>query len=194
MAHRQALATLTNKQTPHLQNGIKTNLDIRTGIMGLRRIIQSSHYPAVRSEDSPTNHQRNKSHLRQGYAYPTSPNCPSGTNRHSSHNTAVSPKPTDGRNLRTAKQQAITKKMDTWCDHLRQRRWTSPRLPPTRINALAHRNNNKSFLCLLILELNFKKLLRYVEARRALICDNLPTSICYFRYFRGRISKTKPHL
>jgi len=30
-------------------------------------------------------------------------------------------------------------------------------------------------------------LLRDVQARRALICDNLPTIICYFRYFRGRI-------
>jgi hypothetical protein len=39
MAHRQALATLTNKQTPHLQNGIKTNLNIQTGTLGLRRII-----------------------------------------------------------------------------------------------------------------------------------------------------------
>jgi len=117
--------------------------------MGLRCIIQSSHYPAVPSEDSPTNHQctmvRNKSYLTQGSAYPTSPNCPSGTNRHSSHSTAISPKPTDGTNPRSAKQQAIAKKMDTWCDHLRQRRWTSPRLPPTRINALAHRDNNKSF-------------------------------------------------
>jgi hypothetical protein len=72
-------------------------------------------------------------------------NCPSGTNRHSSHSTAISPKPTDGTNPRSAKQQAIAKNMDTWCDHLRQRRWTSPTLPPTRINALAHRDNNKSF-------------------------------------------------
>jgi hypothetical protein len=54
-------------------------------------------------------------------------------------------------------QQAIAKKMDTWCDLLRQRRWASPRLPPTKIIALAHRDNNKSFLWLLILELNFKK-------------------------------------
>jgi len=88
---------------------------------------------------------RNKSYLTQGSAYPTSPNCPSGTNRHSSHSTAISPKPTDGTNPRSAKQQAIAKKMDTWCDHLSQRRWTSPTLPPTRINALAHRDNNKSF-------------------------------------------------
>jgi len=36
--------------------------------------------------------------------------------------------------------------------------------------------------------------LRHVQARRALICDNLPTSICYFRYNRGRLNKTKPHL
>jgi hypothetical protein len=161
MAYQQALATLTNKQTPHLQNGIKTNLDIRTGTMGLRRIIQSSHYPAVPSEDSSTNHQcptvRNKSYLTQGSVYPTSPNCPTGTNRHSSHSTAVSPKPTDGTNPRYAKQQPIAKKMDTWCDLLRQRRWTSPRLPPTRTNALANRDNNKSLLWLLILELNKKK-------------------------------------
>ena len=111
--------------------------------------IQSRHYPAVPSEDSPTNHQctmvRNKSYLTQGSAYPTSTNCPSGTNRHSSHSTAISPRRTDGTNPRSAKQQAIAKKMDTWCDHLRQRRWTSPRLPPTRIDTLAHRDNNKSF-------------------------------------------------
>lgn len=37
-------------------------------------------------------------------------------------------------------------------------------------------------------------LLRHVQARRALICDNLPTSICYFRCIRGRLNKTKPHL
>jgi len=96
---------------------VKTNLDIRTGTMGLRCIIQSSHYPAVPSEDSPTNHHctmvRNKSYLTQGSAYPTSPNCPSGTNRHSSHSAAISPKPTDGTNPRSAKQQAIAKKMDT---------------------------------------------------------------------------------
>jgi len=117
--------------------------------MGLCCIIQSSHYPAVPSEDSPTNHQcptvRKKSYLTQGFAYPTSPNCPSGTNRHSSHSIAISPKPTDGTNPRSAKQQAIAKKMDTSRDHLTQRRWTSPRLPPTRINALAHRDNYKSF-------------------------------------------------
>jgi len=93
------------------------NLDIRTGTMGLRCIIQSSHYPAVPSEDSPTVHQctmvRNKSYLTQRSAYPTSPNCPSGTNRHSSHSTAISPKLTDGTNPRSAKQQAIAKKMDT---------------------------------------------------------------------------------
>jgi hypothetical protein len=157
MAHRQALATLTNKQTPHLQNGIKTNLDLRTGTMGLRCFIQSSHYPAVPSEDSPTNHQcptvRNKQ-TTQGSVYPTSTNCPTGTNRHSSHSTAISPKPTDGTNTSSAKQQAIAKKIDSWRDLLRQRRWTSPRLPPTRINALAHRDNNKRFLWLLILELN----------------------------------------
>jgi len=104
---------------------------------------------ALRSEDSPTNHQctmvRNKSYLTQVSAYPTSPNCPSGTNGHSSHSTAISRKPPDGTNPRSAKQQAIAKKMDTWCDHLRQRRLTSPRLPPTRINALAHRDNNKRF-------------------------------------------------
>jgi len=85
--------------------------------MGLRCIIQSSHYPAVPSEDSPTNHQcpmvRNKSYHTQGFAYPTSQNCPSGTNRHSSHSTAISPKPTDDTNPRSAKQQAIAKKMDT---------------------------------------------------------------------------------
>jgi len=61
------------------------------------------------------------------------------------NDSAFSPKPTDGTNPRSAKQQAIAKKMDTWCDHLRQRRWTSPTLPPTGINALAHRDNNKSF-------------------------------------------------
>ena len=86
-------------------------------LLGLRCIIQSSHYPAVPSEDSPTNHQcptvRNKSYLTQGSAYPTRPNCPSGTNRHSSHSTAISPKPTDGTNPPSAKQQAIAKKMDT---------------------------------------------------------------------------------
>ena len=37
-------------------------------------------------------------------------------------------------------------------------------------------------------------LLRHVQARRALICGILPTSICYFRYIRGRLSKSKPHL
>jgi hypothetical protein len=129
--------------------------------MGLRCFLQSSHYPAVPSEDSPTDHQspmvRNRSYLTQGSVYPTSPNCPSRTNRHSSHSTANSPKPTDGTNSRSAKQQAIAKKMDNWCAHLRQRRWTSPKLQPTRIIALAHRDNNKSFLWLLILELNFKK-------------------------------------
>ena len=56
---------------------------------------------------------RNKSYLTLGSAYPTSPNCPSGTNRHSSHSTAVSPKPTDSTKPRSAKQQAIAKKMDT---------------------------------------------------------------------------------
>ena len=85
--------------------------------MGLRCIIQSSHYPEVPSEGSPTNHQctkvRNKSYATQGSEYPTSPNCPSGTNRHSTHSTAVSPKPPDGTNPRSAKQQAIAKKMDT---------------------------------------------------------------------------------
>jgi hypothetical protein len=117
----------------------------------------------VPSEDSPTNHQcpmvRNKSYFTQGSVYPTSPNCPSGTNRHSSHSTAISTKPTDGTNSRSAKQQAIAKKMDTWCDLLRQRRWTSPRLPPTRILALTHRYNNKSFLWLLILELKQNKIM-----------------------------------
>ena len=83
----------------------------------IHTLIQSSHYPAVPSEDSPTNQQctmvRNKSYLTQGSAYPTSPNCPSRTNRHSSHSTVISPKSTDGTNPRSAKQQAIAKKMDT---------------------------------------------------------------------------------
>jgi len=37
-------------------------------------------------------------------------------------------------------------------------------------------------------------LLRYVRVHRALNWDNLPSSICYFKYFRGRLSKTKPYL
>ena len=45
MAHRQALTTLTNKQTPNIQNGIKTNLDLRIGTMELCRIIQTSQKP-----------------------------------------------------------------------------------------------------------------------------------------------------
>jgi hypothetical protein len=79
--------------------------------------MKSSHYPAIPSEDSQTNHQcpmaRNKSYLIQRSAYPTSPNCPTGTNRHSSHSTAISPKPTHGTNTHSAGQQAIAKKMDT---------------------------------------------------------------------------------
>jgi hypothetical protein len=146
--------------------------------MGLCCIIQSSHYPEVPIEDSPTNHQcpmvRNKSYVTQGSVYPTIRNCPTGTNWHSSHSTAVSPKPTDGTNPRSAKQQAIAMKMDTGCDYLRHRRWTSPRLPPTRINALAHRDNNKSILWLVILELK-KNLMSFQSTWT--VCDVLSLPI-----------------
>ena len=117
MAHRQALTTLTNKQTPDIQNGIKTNLDLRIGIMGLCRVIQPSQSPEVPSEDPSTNHQRsmvcNKSYLTQRSKYPASPNGPSATNRHSSYNTTISPQPPDGTCPQPARQQAIAKKMDT---------------------------------------------------------------------------------
>jgi hypothetical protein len=120
-------------------------LDVRTGTTGLRRIIQYSHHPEIPSEDSPTNSQCpmvcNKSYLTQRFTYPTSPNCPTGTNRNLSLSTAISPKLAHGTNTHSARQQAIAKKMDTWRDHLRQRRWTSLWLPPTRINTLAYRDN-----------------------------------------------------
>ena len=110
MVHRQPLTTLTNKQTPNIQNGIKTNLDLRIGIMGLCRIIQPSQNPEVPSEDPSTNHQR---YLTQRSEYPASPNGPSATNRHSPYSTTISPQPPDGTCPQPAKQQAIKKKMDT---------------------------------------------------------------------------------
>jgi hypothetical protein len=81
--------------------------------MGLRCIIQYSHHPAIPSKDSPTNYQCpmvcNKSYLTQRLTYPTSPYCPTGTNRNLSHGTAISTKPTHGTNTHSARQQAIAK-------------------------------------------------------------------------------------
>jgi hypothetical protein len=51
-------------------------------------------------------------------------------------------------------------------------------VPITRVAPMAHHTT----------------LLRHVRARRELICDNPPSSIRYFKYFRGRLSKTKPYL
>ena len=101
----------TNKQTPNIQNGIKTNLDLRIGIMGLCRIIQPSQNPEVLSEDPSTNHQRsmvcNKSYLTQRSEYPANPNGPSATNRYSSYNTTISPQTPHGTCPQPARQQAI---------------------------------------------------------------------------------------
>jgi len=117
MAHQQALTTLTNKQTPNIQNGIKTNLDLWIGIMGLCRIIRPSQNPEVPSKDPSTNHQRsmvyNKSYLTQRSEYPASPNGPSAANGHSSYSTTISPQPPDGTCPQPARQQEIAKKMDT---------------------------------------------------------------------------------
>jgi hypothetical protein len=51
-------ATFTNQQNPHLQNGTKASMDVWTCNMGLHCSLQLSGYPAIPSEDSPTNHKR----------------------------------------------------------------------------------------------------------------------------------------
>jgi len=103
-------------QNPHLQNGTKANMDVWTCSMGLRCSLQSSRYPAILSEDSPSNHRcpmvRNKSYPAHGPPHPASTNGFPGTSRNSSHSSEITPKPRYSTNPRTAEQKAITKKMD----------------------------------------------------------------------------------
>jgi hypothetical protein len=93
-------------------------MDVWTCIMGLYCSLQLSRYPAIPSEDSPTNHKLptvcNKPYPTYGPKYPASTNGFPGTHRNSLHSTEITPKPayTCSDNPRTATQKAIAQKMD----------------------------------------------------------------------------------
>ena len=98
-------------------------MDVWTCTMGLYCSLQLSRYPAMPSEDSPSNHQRpmvcHKPYPTYGPTHPASPNGFPGTHRNSSHNTAITPKPPYSNNPRTAIQKAIAQKIDVRCELLR---------------------------------------------------------------------------
>jgi hypothetical protein len=122
MAHWKTLATFTNQQTPHLQNGTKTNMDVRTCTMGMYCSLQLSRYPAIPSEDSPTNHKRSavceQPHPTHGTTHSASQNGLPRTHRNSSHSTENSSKPSYSTNSSTATQKTFAQKMDARCELL----------------------------------------------------------------------------
>ena len=108
---------------PHLQNGTEANMDVWTCTMGLYCSLQLSRYPAIPSEDSPSNHQRpmvcHKPYPTYRPTHHASPNGFPGTHRKSSHNTEISPKRPYSNNPRTANHKAIAQKMDALFELLR---------------------------------------------------------------------------
>jgi hypothetical protein len=90
--------------------------------MGLYCSLQLSRYPAIPSEETPTNHKRptvcNKPYPTYGPKYPASQSGFPGTHRNSSHSTEITPKPAYSNNPLTATQKAIAQ-MDARCKPLR---------------------------------------------------------------------------